>query len=197
MSKIPLTGVFDKNGQPVQNTFIKVPEVNPGLDASQINNYMNNQNPNFINQKIPQQFGPNQGPPKKNRKLFFDAIGGLVSSATKSVSGLLGSPSGGEDGQGSGVLGALATPGGGVGMAAAGAGMMARKARKEQFYFDKTQLELQTNFQSFRSEYLELEYSTLRECNIHSAKINGLLSSLEKNMVYRLNSRILEMIDAK
>jgi hypothetical protein len=171
--KVPLTGVYDRNGNPVLNTFVKIPHFTK-YDASRINNFYKNKNQS----------------PNPNRKLIFGAIGGLVNTATSAV-GLGNVVPGGQAGEeGNGAMGAA------VGIGAAGAGMAARKARKEQFYFDKTRLELQTNMQIFRRDYLDLEYTTLRESNRHAAKINGLLSALENNLVYRLNSRLLEMIDA-
>lgn len=178
LQKVPLTGVYDKNGNPVPNTFVKIPHFT-NYDASKITNFYNQQSPNPMN----------QAQPKGGRKLIFGALGGLANT----VSGALGMGEvipGAGSGTESGAMGAA------VGIGAAGAGMAARKARKEQFYFDKTRIELQINMQIFRRDYLDLEYTTLREANRHSARINGLLSALEKNMVYRLNSRLLEMIDA-
>lgn len=201
MDKVPLTGVYDRNGRPIQNAFVQIPDTQKQiLDAVKVNAFLNP--PVVANSRITQAPMPTAslqqnvqelnnlaaGDPK--RKLFLDSITGALGSVASSVTGgagdLLGSAGGAIAGAPTGAL---------VGVGAAGAGMAARKARKEKFYFDKTRLELQMNFEDFKKEYMEYEYTELRNCNRISARINGQLGALEKNMVYRVNNRILEMID--
>ena len=133
----------------------------------------------------------NLAPNDPRRKLFLDSITGALGSVTGAVTGGVGDAIGGVGG----ALGGM-NAGTAVGIGAAGAGLAARKGRKEQFYFDKTKLELRMNFEDFRREYMDYEYTELRNCNRLGARINGQLSALEKNLVYRVNNRILEMIDA-
>ena len=125
------------------------------------------------------------------RKLFLGAIMGGLGDAAGAVTGGVGDLVGGA---GEAVGGA--SPGAVLGVGAAGAGLAARKARKDKFHFDKTQLELGINFEEFRKQYIDFEYSNLRECIRETSRINGNLSSMEKNLVYRVNNRILEMVDA-
>ena len=218
MNKLRVTGIFDQNGNPIQNAFIQIPSsqrqiLNPGS----FNNFtpkkqiQNNLQPiiqktqaNFKSQ-IPQnnislatrqknlKILNSMKPGDPKRKLFLESLGGALGSVTGGVGNMIGGVTGavtGEDGGGGISTGAV------VGIGAAGAGMAARKARKDKFHFDKTQFELKINFEEFRKQYVDFEYYELVQCNRLSARINGSLSSIEKNMVYRVNNRILEMIDA-
>jgi len=197
MDTVPLTGVFDRNGNPIKNAFVKIPDnQRQAIDAMEMNK-LNTPSQKSIaqpqilnlppNQNIDLQKIKNLPPNDPHRKLFLDAIGGLASSVTGGVGDAIGGVTGAVGGMSAGTA---------VGIGAAGAGMAARTARKEQFYFDKTKIELEMNFETFRREYMDYEYTELRNCNRVSARINGQLSALEKNLVYRVNNRILEMIDA-
>ena len=193
MESIPLSGVFDRNGNPVKNAFVKIPESQKKiLDAAEMNSVLAKETPtpssdktsNFIKELQDIKQLPQNDP---KRKLFLGAITGGLGALTGGVGDAIG---GAADAAG-GV-----SPGAMLGVGAAGAGFAARTARKEQHNFDKTKLHLQMNFEMFKKEYMEYEYTQLRECNIISARLNGQLSSIEKNLVYRVNNRILEMIDA-
>lgn len=207
MDTVPLSGVFDKNGNPLQNVFMDIPdsdkkqlekkEVQPletakNLEVTKEVNMSNNletetkaspspenedtsssedlksSNNNLDLSNLKKKIEEIKALPADNpkRKLFLDAIGG-----------------------------ALSTPGAAVGVGALGAGMAARTGRKEQFYFDKTKIELDMNLQNFRSDYLEYEYTALRDCNLYVSRIDGRLESLQNNLVYHINNRVLEMID--
>ena len=174
--------MYDKNGIPVQNAFIQIPQKQKEeIDAGAMNNRLN-VNPNFFNNVNKNNIQNNvsnlnaiNNTDQNKRKLFLDQIGGLLGSANESMGGAL--------------------PGVAVGVGAAGAGMAARQGRKDQFYFDKTKIELDTNFNEFKKEYTDYEYSELRRININAARLNGSLNCLEKNLVYRVNNRILEMMD--
>ena len=232
MNKVRVAGIFDQNGNPIQNAFIQVPtSPRQTLSPASFNNFRPNlqmqknfspstqnniprpyaQNiPHFTQNNLPQTTLPKNNTPlstreqnikklnsfKPNdprRKLFLDSITGALGSVTGGVGDMIGGAAGavtGEDGNGGISTGAV------VGIGAAGAGMAARKARKDKFHFDKTQFELKINFEEFRKQYVDFEYYELVQCNRLSARINGSLSSIEKNMVYRVNNRILEMIDA-
>ena len=195
MTNIPLSGVFDRNGNPVKNAFVKIPESQKKiLDAAQMNSIIKTDNSipiqesqsNLTFNKELQDI-KNLSQNTEKRKLFLDAITGGLGAVTGGAGDLIGSAAGAVGG---------ASPGAMLGVGAAGAGMAARTARKEQHNFDKTKLQLEMNFEMFKNEYMEYEYTQLRECNIVSARLNGTLSSIEKNLVYRVNNRILEMIDA-
>lgn len=198
MNNVPLTGVFDRNGNPIKNAFVKIPEnQKKALDAAQMNNFLNpTPNPSIPQTRVQTPMTPqspnlqqlnNLPPGSQKRRLFLDSITGALGSVTGGVGDAIGGVGGALGGMNAGTA---------VGIGAAGAGMAARTARKEQFYFDKTKIELRMNFEDFRREYMDYEYTELRNCNRLSARINGQLSALEKNLVYRVNNRILEMIDA-
>ena len=190
MESIPLTGVYDKNGNPVKNAFVKIPEAQKKiLDAAEMNSVLQkttassteNNSSSLIKELQDIKNLPKNDP---KRKLFLGAIAGAVTGGAGDAIG------GAAD-----MVGGM-SPGAMVGVGAAGAGLAARTARKEQHNFDKTKIQLEMNFERFKDEYIEYEYTQLRECNIVSARVNGFLSSIEKNLVYRVNNRILEMIDA-
>ena len=165
MTNIHLKEVYDKNGHPIKNAFIKISNSKKkALKAARIKS-------KILKQKKTK---------KSKRKLFLGALtgglGDMIGGAGDAISG--------------------APAGAVVGVGAAAAGMAARTARKEQHYFDITKVQLQTNFNDFRKDYLDYEFTELRECNRVSAKINGMLSTIEKDLAYRVNNRILEMIDS-
>jgi hypothetical protein len=193
MDNVPLTGVFDRNGNPIKNAFVRIPEnQKQAMDAAEMNHFLNPSSANssptpMATQPQNLQNLKNLDPNDPKRKLFLDSITGALGSVTGGVGDAIGGVGGAIGGMNAGTA---------VGIGAAGAGLAARQGRKEQFYFDKTKLELRMNFEDFRREYMDYEYTELRNCNRLSARINGQLSALEKNLVYRVNNRILEMIDA-
>lgn len=162
---VHLQEVYDKNGNPIKNAFLKLSD---------------SQKKSLHSKNIKSK----KKDPK--RKLFLDSITGALGAVTGGTGDLIG-------GAGEAVAGA--PTGALIGVGAAGAGMAARTARKEQHYFDMTKVQLKTNFEDFRRDYLDYEFTELRECNRVSARINGQLSQIEKDLAYRVNSRILELID--
>lgn len=83
-----------------------------------------------------------------------------------------------------------------LGVGAAGAGMAARKGRQQKHHMEVMKISLRMNFYSFQKELTNTEITELQNINRVSARLNGLLNSLEKNLIYRVNNRILEMMDA-
>lgn len=186
--KVMLTGVYDKNGNPIKGAFIELSDEkkkelenkhNNQIQQQFQNNNAMNMTPNYQNfqqmntqqQMINQQqmnniSNSNQNP---NRGLF---LGGLVDAVG-----------------GGGAAGGLLAGG-----AALGAGAAAGAARKEKFYFDKTKLELKLNFYDFQKDFIDYEYTELRNIIRETSKLNGGLSAMSKNLVYLINNRILDII---
>ena len=175
--EVELTGVYDKNGNLLKNVYVKIPKQESNtFDASLIN---------AAQPDTQSQTNNNKG----NRHLFLGAITGALGSMGGDLGGLANS-AGSALGLGDNAGGGLA-----LGAGAAAAGAVARAARQEQHYFDVTKVQLQTNLVEFQGAFNENEYTELRKINIVASRTIGMLSSLEKGVTYRINSRMVEMID--
>jgi hypothetical protein len=150
--------------QNIQNNNLNMTPNNQNFQ--QINNQQQYMNQQQMSNSINNATSLNQNP---NRGLF---LGGLVDAVG-----------------GGGAAGGLLAGG-----AALGAGAAARAARKEKFYFDKTKLELKLNFYDFQKDFIDYEYTELRNIIRETSKLNGGLSAMSKNLVYLINNRILDII---
>lgn len=171
---ISLSGVYDRNGNPISNAFIKVPvNSNGSIDASTLANAA--------------QISGNSAA-KGKRGLMLGGLMGAVSGGLGSMTGGANQLLGAEEGSAAGGIA--------LGVGAAGAGMAARKGRQQEHYMEVTKITLRMNFYGFQKELTDTEITELQHINRTSARLNGLLNSLEKNLIYRVNNRILEMMDA-
>lgn len=171
---ISLSGVFDRNGNPINNAFIKVPlNPNGSIDASTLANAA--------------QISANNAKQGK-RGLMLGNLMGAVSGGLGSITGGANKLLGAEEGSAAGGIA--------LGVGAAGAGMAARKGRQEKHYMEVTKITLRMNFYGFQKELTDTEITELQHINRLNARLNGLLNSLEKNLIYRVNNRILEMMDS-
>ena len=196
LETVPLSGVYDKNGKPLNGVYMQIPKDDKqALDASQLKasvpitsirqkpadptppsleSSTQDATPSLDDGESVSAFKrhleeiKNLPPDDPKRKLFLDSL-------NDSLGGAL--------------------PGIGVGVAAAGAGMAAGEARKQEFYFQKTKYEYRLNLEAFRIEYNDSEYTLLRECNLYASTCNGKVESMLNNFTYIINNRILEMID--